>query len=73
MSSALNDFMQEVKAKNPGENEFHQAVEEVVETLMPVLEKHAEYRKAKILERIVEPERTISFRVPGLRTTVRFV
>ncbi|HOJ05364.1 MAG TPA: NADP-specific glutamate dehydrogenase [Bacteroidota bacterium] len=64
MSSALNDFMQEVKAKNPGENEFHQAVEEVVETLMPVLEKHAEYRKAKILERIVEPERTISFRVP---------
>jgi glutamate dehydrogenase (NADP+) len=64
MSSALNDFMQEVKAKNPGEAEFHQAVEEVVETLMPVVEKQTEYRKAKILERIVEPERTISFRVP---------
>ncbi|MCZ7554892.1 MAG: NADP-specific glutamate dehydrogenase [Bacteroidia bacterium] len=64
MSSALNDFMQEVKAKNPGEAEFHQAVEEVVETLMPVLDKHPEYRKAKILERIVEPERTIMFRVP---------
>ncbi len=64
MSSALNDFMQEVKAKNPGEAEFHQAVEEVVETLMPVLDKHPEYRKAKVLERIVEPERTIMFRVP---------
>jgi glutamate dehydrogenase (NADP+) len=64
MSSALNDFMQEVKAKNPGEAEFHQAVEEVVETLMPVLEKHPEYRKAKVLERIVEPERIIIFRVP---------
>jgi glutamate dehydrogenase (NADP+) len=64
MSSALNDFMQEVKAKNPGEAEFHQAVEEVVETLLPVVEKQPEYRKAKILERLVEPERTISFRVP---------
>ena len=64
MSTALNDFMQEVKAKNPGEAEFHQAVEEVVETLLPVVEKQPEYRKAKILERIVEPERAISFRVP---------
>ncbi len=64
MSTALNDFMQEVKAKNPGEAEFHQAVEEVVETLMPVVEKQPEYRKAKVLERMVEPERTISFRVP---------
>ena len=64
MSTALNDFMQEVKAKNPGEAEFHQAVEEVVETLLPVVEKQTEYRKARILERIVEPERTISFRVP---------
>jgi glutamate dehydrogenase (NADP+) len=64
MSSALNDFMQEVKAKNPGEAEFHQAVEEVVETLMPVVEKQPEYRKAKVLERLVEPERSITFRVP---------
>ncbi|MDX9758653.1 MAG: NADP-specific glutamate dehydrogenase [Bacteroidota bacterium] len=64
MSTALNDFMQEVKAKNAGEAEFHQAVEEVVETLLPVLDKQPEYRKAKILERIVEPERTITFRVP---------
>jgi glutamate dehydrogenase (NADP+) len=64
MSSALNDFMQEVKAKTHGEAEFHQAVEEVVETLMPVVEKQPEYRKARILERMVEPERTIMFRVP---------
>ncbi|MFA6235335.1 MAG: NADP-specific glutamate dehydrogenase [Bacteroidota bacterium] len=64
MSTALNDFMQEVKAKNPGEAEFHQAVEEVVETLMPVVEKQPEYRKAKVLERLVEPERAITFRVP---------
>lgn len=64
MSSALNDFMQEVKAKNPNEAEFHQAVEEVVETLWPVLDQHPEYRKAGILERLVEPERAITFRVP---------
>jgi len=64
MATALQDFMQEVKTKNPGEPEFHQAVEEVVETLLPVLDKHPEYRKAKVLERIIEPERIIIFRVP---------
>ena len=56
--------MAEVKAKNPAEPEFHQAVEEVAESLAPVLEKHPEYRTAKILERIIEPERVILFRVP---------
>jgi glutamate dehydrogenase (NADP+) len=60
-------FMSDVIAKNPGEKEFHQAVEEVVSSLVPVLEKRPEYRKAKILERIVEPERTILFRVPWMR------
>ncbi len=64
MATALADFMAEVKAKNSHEPEFLQAVEEVAETLFPVIEKHPEYRKAKILERIVEPERTIMFRVP---------
>ncbi len=53
-----------VRAKNPGEPEFHQAVEEVAESLMLALERHPEYRKAKILERMVEPERVIMFRVP---------
>jgi glutamate dehydrogenase (NADP+) len=56
--------MAEVKAKNPTEPEFHQAVEEVVESLSLVLDRHPEYRHAKILERIVEPERVIMFRVP---------
>jgi len=53
-----------VRAKNPGEPEFHQAVEEVVESLMLALERHPEYRKAKIVERMVEPERVVMFRVP---------
>ena len=58
--------MAEVKAKNPAEPEFHQAVQEVVESLALVLDRHPEYRHAKILERIVEPERVIMFRVPWL-------
>jgi glutamate dehydrogenase (NADP+) len=53
-----------LKARNPGEPEFHQAVQEVVESLVVVLDRHPEYRKAKMLERIVEPERVILFRVP---------
>jgi len=64
MSQAVSDFMQQVIAKNPGEKEFHQAVEEVAVSLWPVLEKRPEYRKAKILERICEPERVMLFRVP---------
>jgi glutamate dehydrogenase (NADP+) len=56
--------MEQVIAKNPGEKEFHQAVQEVAESLMPVIDKNPIYRKAKILERIVEPERLIMFRVP---------
>jgi glutamate dehydrogenase (NADP+) len=57
-------LLSEVKTKNPAEPEFHQAVEEVVESLAVVLDQHPEYRKAKILERIIEPERVIMFRVP---------
>jgi glutamate dehydrogenase (NADP+) len=58
--------MSEVKAKNPSEPEFHQAVQEVIESLSVVLDKHPEYRNAKILERIIEPERVIMFRVPWM-------
>ncbi len=58
------DFMAYVKAKNPGENEFHQAVLGVVETLADYLIKNPRYIHAKILERMVEPERSIQFRVP---------
>ncbi|PWT89225.1 MAG: NADP-specific glutamate dehydrogenase [Acidobacteria bacterium] len=66
MSSYANELMAAVRAKNPSEPEFHQAVQEVVESLGPVLEKHPEYRSAKILERIIEPERVIMFRVPWM-------
>ncbi len=59
-------FMRNVVAKNPAEGEFHQAVEEVVESLIPVLERHPKYLDHKILERIVEPERVIMFRVPWM-------
>lgn len=64
MSQFVNDFMAELKAKNPGEPEFHQAVMEVAESLEVVLEKSPQYRKAKVLERIAEPERVVMFRVP---------
>jgi len=64
MASSVNEFMAMIKAKNPSEPEFHQAVHEVVESLWPVLEKRPHYRKAKVLERICEPERVLMFRVP---------
>jgi|TARA_B100000315_G_scaffold260872_1_gene326659 glutamate dehydrogenase (NADP+) len=60
----VDDIMANVKAKNAAEPEFHQAVEEVVESLELVLERRPEYRKAKIVERVIEPERVIMFRVP---------
>jgi len=62
----VNQFMEKVIAKNPAEPEFHQAVREVVESVMPLVESTPAYRKAKILERIVEPERVIMFRVPWI-------
>ena len=64
MKDYVSGLMAEVKAKNPAEPEFHQAVQEVVESLAIVLEKHPEYRQHKIVERIIEPERVIMFRVP---------
>jgi glutamate dehydrogenase (NADP+) len=60
----IANVMAEVKAKNPAEPEFHQAVQEVAESLSPVFDRHPEYMAAKILERIVEPERVMMFRVP---------
>ncbi|MBU1707541.1 NADP-specific glutamate dehydrogenase [bacterium] len=64
MSNFVSEIMGQVKAKNPAEPEFHQAVEEVVESLAVVIERHPEYRQAKIIERIIEPEHVIMFRVP---------
>jgi glutamate dehydrogenase (NADP+) len=64
MHPYVTGLMENVKAKNPAEPEFHQAVQEVAESLVLVLDKHPEYRSAKILERILEPERVLMFRVP---------
>jgi len=60
----MNPVIQLVKDKDPEQKEFHQAVTEVLETIQPVMDQNPEYRSAKILERLVEPERVIMFRVP---------
>jgi len=64
MDAKVSEFMAKVIAKNPGEKEFHQAVQEVVESLLPFVEANPKYKDAKILERMTEPERVIIFRVP---------
>jgi len=64
MTAYVTSLMEEVKAKNPAEPEFHQAVQEVAESLELVLDRRPEYRSAKILERLIEPERVLLFRVP---------
>ncbi|MBE7090564.1 MAG: NADP-specific glutamate dehydrogenase [Clostridiales bacterium] len=60
----LNELMDRVIKRNAGEGEFHQAVQEVLESIEPVLEKHPEYITSGVIERMVEPERIIKFRVP---------
>jgi len=62
----VNDALTFVKDRDPNEKEFHQAVTEVVESVKPVLDARPEYRHASIMERIVEPERVIQFRVPWM-------
>jgi len=62
----MSDILNSIVNKDPDQKEFHQAVEEVLETVMPVLERNPEYRQAKIFERIAEPERVIMFRVPWM-------
>ena len=64
MNAFVQQVIRDVMSKNPGEPEFHQAVEEVARSLELVFERRPTYRKAKILERMVEPERVIMFRVP---------
>jgi glutamate dehydrogenase (NADP+) len=66
MSEYIKSLLAQVKAKNPAEPEFHQAVQEVTESLELVLNRHPEYRTARILERMVEPERVVMFRVPWM-------
>ena len=64
MHESREEFIQRVIDRNPAEQEFHQAVQEVVESVWPLIERQPRYRQGKILERIVEPERVIMFRVP---------
>jgi glutamate dehydrogenase (NADP+) len=63
-NARLNDFMAKIIAKNPSETEYHQAVKEVAESLLPFIDENPKYKNAKVLERICEPERVIMFRVP---------
>jgi glutamate dehydrogenase (NADP+) len=62
----MTDIIRLIKERDPNEIEFHQAVGEVLESILPVLDRNPEYRNAKILERLVEPERVIIFRVPWM-------
>ena len=64
MSKYIDRVLAEVKEKNANEPEFLQTVEEVLGTLAPIVDAHPEYEKVALLERMVEPERTIEFRVP---------
>ena len=64
--SVITNVIDKVKQLDPGEHEFHQAVTEVMETLEPTVERHPEFVKANIYERVVEPERTVIFRVPWM-------
>ena len=61
---AIDSFMRSAEERNPHEPEFLQAVREVAETIIPFVEAHPKYKEAKILERMIEPERVITFRVP---------
>jgi glutamate dehydrogenase (NADP+) len=70
--SYIDEVFDLVKKRNPAEYEFHQAVEEVLYSLEPVIEQHPEYRESKILERLVEPERVIMFRVPWMNDDGEF-
>jgi len=62
--AAIQAFMELVAQRNPNEPEYLQAVEEVAETIVPFMEAHPKYKTARVLERIVEPERVLMFRVP---------
>jgi len=66
MENTIHDFMNEVAAKNVGETEFLQAVEEVAEVIIPFMEENSKYNNKMLLERMVEPERVLMFRVPWL-------
>lgn len=66
MDKNVKSFMTLVESRNPGETEFLQAVFEVAEAVIPFIEEHPQYKSTKILERIAEPERVLTFRVPWM-------
>ena len=66
MQKIIHDFMNNVTCKNPDEKEFLQAVEEVAETVIPFIEENPKYKNKMLLERMIEPERVIMFRVPWI-------
>ena len=66
MENYIHDFINEVKSKNPNEKEFLQAVEEVAEAVIPFIQDRSKYNNKMLLERMIEPERVIMFRVPWL-------
>ena len=66
MKQSIQDFISKVEELNPNEPEFMQAVTEVAETVIPFIEKNERYQNKMLLERMVEPERTILFRVPWI-------
>ena len=63
IEKSVNQFLSEIKERNPNQPEFHQAVHEVAESVIPYIEENPKYKTARILERIAEPERVIMFRV----------
>ena len=66
MYKSVDEFMQPLIEKHPGESEFHQAVHEVAESILPILDRHPQFIESQVLERMVEPERAIIFRVPWI-------
>ncbi|NQT56755.1 MAG: glutamate dehydrogenase, partial [Desulfobacteraceae bacterium] len=62
----MSDILKLIKDRDPGEKEFHQAVQEVIDSIQPVLDRNPQYSETAILERITEPERVIMFRVPWM-------
>ena len=69
----MEKMFADIVQRDPQEKEFHQAVQEVMQSVKPVLDRNPEYRKQAVIERITEPERVIMFRVPGLMTRARFM
>ncbi|MDJ0498018.1 MAG: Glu/Leu/Phe/Val dehydrogenase dimerization domain-containing protein, partial [Acidimicrobiia bacterium] len=69
MTYSVSAFMEQVAQRSPGEPEFHQAVQEVVESIDPILDAYPDIRDNSVLERMVEPERVIMFRVPWVDDT----